>query len=256
MSISTPGRLVFGESCASTASLSNRYIPAQHGLCFMVQLAASRWLKAYGSPGHQHAWSTRALFYDKACSLPPRTRQQRATVVQGEGGDEAVWAKKGQRVHWPHRAREKQTRGLQCSGREEQQCRAGEGSDEGAWNEAEIERGGKERERETQTRHSKKQTGRWFIPTNRRQPQQSIVMAKGTSFRGRKKKVVNLGRSPRMPTPPTTDKGGVDTRRIGAHTSPGHHLTLSLHPLAMTHHTGINQARWGRGTGRPRGSSV
>lgn len=86
----------------------------------------------------------------------------------------------------------KQEKGLQCSGREEQQCRAGKGSDEGP---KLIEWGGGRRERErkrlnpaTLSAKRNKRADGSFIPTNRRQPQQSIVMAKGTSFQGRKKK--------------------------------------------------------------------
>lgn len=94
----------------------------------------------------------------------------------------------------------KQEKGLQCSGREEQQCRAGKGSDEGP---KLIEWGGegeREREKETQPRHSvrqKKQTGRWFVHPHQQTPAATVDRdGKRNLVPGEKKKkmeVVTLG---------------------------------------------------------------
>lgn len=148
--ISALGLLVFGGSLARARFLSRTGMSQRSADC-----AARRFEMTHSPSPWLPRSSTRAA--DIGVVVQPGVQPagvDRPTeshgCAGGRGRDEAVWAKKGQRVHWPHGAQEKQTRrGLQCSGREEQQCRAGEGRDEGAWNEAAIERGGRgERERE------------------------------------------------------------------------------------------------------------
>lgn len=152
----------------------------RHGRCFMTRRAACH---------REHA------------SREPR-------LCRGKGGTKQCGQRKAKEFTG-HTELEKNKQGV-CSAVEGKNSSAGPAKEvmRGRGMRPKLKGGGKGRERETQTRHSKKQTGRWFIPTNRRQPQQSIVMAKGTSFRGRKKKVVNLGRSPRMPTPPHNRQRG------------------------------------------------